>query len=301
MQRKANAGVFLTIFTPTFNRADLLKRLHESLVAQNHDGFERLIVDDGSTDGTTDLVKQWQNDPPFPIRYVRQDNSGKHVAHNLGAQMAHGTYFMCVDSDDWLEPFAVSTIARDVQGLTAEQSLIYPRYFTTQKKEDIVWFPSGVKVVELADIRMKYGLSIETAIVFNTQVLSKHPFPMIEGEHFISEGSAYYDFTYPEVFVAHPDAFYRCEYQDEGLTKNVWKNWLRNPTGTKMTLGKRYTRAKTYKGKNAFKERLSALLGIESLNMALGLLPFDGLPTRSVMAVVALPLAAYLTRNRYGK
>lgn len=134
MQRKANAGVFLTIFTPTFNRADLLKHLHESLVAQNHDGFEWLIVDDGSTDGTTIMVKQWQNDPPFPIRYVRQDNSGKHVAHNLGAQMAHGTYFMCVDSDDWLEPFAVSTIARDVQGLTAEQSLIYPKYFTTQKK-----------------------------------------------------------------------------------------------------------------------------------------------------------------------
>lgn len=216
-------NALLTIFTPTYNRINELERLYASLISQTDFRFEWLIVDDGSTDDTENMVISWLDTSPFPIRYIKQPNSGKHVAHNLGAAEASGEYFICVDSDDWLEPNAVETILHDITALDTEEGLLYPKLFAAQTALD-TWFPDGADKIELADMRMKYGLVIETAIVFNTDVLRRHPFPVVQGERFIPEGSAYYDFVAPELFCVHNEPFYRCEYLEEGLTKNIWKN-----------------------------------------------------------------------------
>ena len=77
-----------TVFTPTFNRADTLSRVYDSLSAQTFDDFEWLIIDDGSTDGTRKLVTSWQHDSTFPIRYLHQPNAGKHLAHNWAVEEA---------------------------------------------------------------------------------------------------------------------------------------------------------------------------------------------------------------------
>lgn len=130
--------------------------------------------------------------------------------------------------------FAVSEISHDTKCLDGDHGLIYPKLFSGQKKKDLRWFPQDAAMVELADMRMKYGMSIETAIVFNTRVLRRHPFPMIAGEHFLPEGSAYYDFRSPEVFIPRSNCFYRCEYREEGLTKNVWNHWRCNPRGLRL-------------------------------------------------------------------
>ena len=79
-----------TVFTPTFNRADTLSRVYDSLSAQTFDDFEWLIIDDGSTDGTRKLVTSWQHDSTFPIRYLHQPNAGKHLAHNWAVEEALG-------------------------------------------------------------------------------------------------------------------------------------------------------------------------------------------------------------------
>ncbi len=119
--------ILLTVFTPTYNRCVELTRLYATLCEQTNMQFEWLIVDDGSTDSTKDMVSQWLESSPFPIRYFRQANAGKHVAHNRGAQEARGGLFMCVDSDDWLEPDAVETILFDAIVLKAEEGLVYPK------------------------------------------------------------------------------------------------------------------------------------------------------------------------------
>lgn len=291
----------LTIFTPTYNRASTLIRLYDSLRAQTDSDFEWLIVDDGSTDGTDDLVHKWMAKSPFSIRYFWQENSGKHVAHNRGARLSLGRLFMCVDSDDWLEPDAVATIGRDATALNAEEGLLYPRLFAQQTALDTTaWFPEGIDSIELPDMRMRYGLVIETAIVFETDVLRRHPFPIVKGERYIPEESAYFDFKCPEVFQIHADCFYRCEYLQEGLTKNIWTNWYCNPVGTKQALCRRYETACRYRTLRGLRERISAVIGIESLNMALGLnawndLPHDGIAQRS-LAVISRIYA----KRRYG-
>jgi len=65
-----------TVFTPTYNRANTLPRVYESLRAQTFRDFEWLIVDDGSKDDTKQIVERWQAMAEFPIRYIYQQNQG---------------------------------------------------------------------------------------------------------------------------------------------------------------------------------------------------------------------------------
>jgi glycosyltransferase involved in cell wall biosynthesis len=89
-----------TVFTPTYNREHTLDRVYNSLKVQTYHNFEWLIVDDGSTDNTHDLVKQWQAEADLPLRYIYQNNKGKHTAYNLAAREAGGKFIICLDSDD---------------------------------------------------------------------------------------------------------------------------------------------------------------------------------------------------------
>lgn len=96
-----------TVFTPTYNRRHTIDRVYESLKAQTFRDFEWLIVDDGSTDNTYDLVKQWQTEAEVEIRYFYQENRGKHVAYNKAAQEAKGRFLVNLDSDDACIPEAL--------------------------------------------------------------------------------------------------------------------------------------------------------------------------------------------------
>jgi len=99
-------GLFLTVFTPTYNRKHTLHRVYESICKQtlqkvnNRYIFEWIIVDDGSTDGTEELVKRWKKESQFPIRYFYQGNQGKPSASRKGIEEARGELFLFADSDD---------------------------------------------------------------------------------------------------------------------------------------------------------------------------------------------------------
>lgn len=89
-----------TVFTPTYNRAHTLPRVYDSIASQDFRDFEWLIVDDGSTDNSEELVSQWIEEADFPIRYLRQSHGHKKTAFNRGVREACGELFLCLDSDD---------------------------------------------------------------------------------------------------------------------------------------------------------------------------------------------------------
>lgn len=89
-----------TVFTPTYNRKHTLHRAYHSLAAQSCRDFEWLIVDDGSEDGTEELVKHWQREGLVPIRYFRQPHGGAHRAHQTCLAEARGELVIKLDSDD---------------------------------------------------------------------------------------------------------------------------------------------------------------------------------------------------------
>jgi glycosyltransferase involved in cell wall biosynthesis len=99
-----------TVFTPTYNRAHTITRVYESLLEQTYKDFEWLVIDDGSTDCTCNLIAHLQNcvGKAFPIRYHGQTpNRGKHIAHNRALKEAQGEFLLVADSDDWIVPNAL--------------------------------------------------------------------------------------------------------------------------------------------------------------------------------------------------
>ena len=105
------ADPILTIFTPAYNRAHTMPRTYESLCRQNCKNFIWLIVDDGSTDNTAELVRDWQSrDCGFEIRYICKENGGMHTAHNMAYANIHTELNTCIDSDDVLAVGAVEKI-----------------------------------------------------------------------------------------------------------------------------------------------------------------------------------------------
>ncbi len=90
----------ISVFTATFNRRSTLDRVFKSLQAQTFRDFEWIIIDDGSTDGTEELVKDYLSNADFPIKYFWQKNRGKHTAYNLFSKHASAEYYCSIDSDD---------------------------------------------------------------------------------------------------------------------------------------------------------------------------------------------------------
>lgn len=103
--------MIFTVFTPTYNRAHTLHRVYESLQAQTLRDFEWVIVDDGSSDNTEDIVAAWQQEADFPIQYVWQPNGHKKTAFNHGVRLARGELFLTADSDDRFVPNALERFA----------------------------------------------------------------------------------------------------------------------------------------------------------------------------------------------
>ena len=87
----------VTVLTPTFNRKEKLQKLWNSLQKQTVKEFEWLVVDDGSTDGTNELIAKLQEKSDFPMYYIYKDNGGKHTALNVGIQTIRSQLTFIVD------------------------------------------------------------------------------------------------------------------------------------------------------------------------------------------------------------
>lgn len=227
---------FLTIFTPTYNRADLLPRLYSSLKNQNNKDFEWIIIDDGSTDNTESLVKEWRNnDNNFEIIYKKVRNGGKHRAINLGVELARGKMFFIVDSDDWLLDKATLFIVENEKtlpkngfaGLSGRKAYSNGSLIGDQRE------PKRIDSTSLE--RKKNGISGDQAEVFYTAILREHPFPEIEGENFIEEALVWNRIARDGLKIRWLNtAIYIAEYRKDGLTAKKSAIQRKNIRGYRM-------------------------------------------------------------------
>ena len=222
----------LTIFTPTYNRAYTLSRLYESVKQQTCKNFIWLIVDDGSTDNTYELIRSWMDEKLINIKYYRQRNSGKHVAHNVGVNLCDSELFFCVDSDDWLPDYAVEFIIKfwennyspEIAGIVGLKAF---------ESGEVVgsYMPKGITKSTLFDLYNKYRKKGDTALIFRTDVLKKFPFPVIDGEKFITENIVYDMIDQEYQLLVVNKVLYYCEYLNDGLTRNAFRLQKNNPRG----------------------------------------------------------------------
>ena len=171
----------LTVFTPTYNRAHTLPRVFESLRRQTSRDFCWLVVDDGSSDGTAELVREWQGKADFAVEYLYQPNSGKHNAHNAAVARAKTELLSIVDSDDELLPHAVERITGAWKSASASDRARLAGIWTLCANPDgtIVdgAFPREVIDASLQELRYRDRMNKEMLPTFVTAVLRQHPFP----------------------------------------------------------------------------------------------------------------------------
>lgn len=183
--------IFITVFTPTYNRESLLARLYDSIKRQDFSNFEWIIVDDGSTDNTASTVEVWAEESNFDIRYFYQENSGKHIAINKGVNEARGELFFIVDSDDWLADNALQDIWQVWQSIPKDQRILLAGIsgLCAYKDGRIVGtkYPLDSIDSDPIELRTFYDVKGDKAEVFRADILREFPFPSNLGK-FVTEG-----------------------------------------------------------------------------------------------------------------
>jgi glycosyltransferase involved in cell wall biosynthesis len=171
-----------TVFTPTYNRADKLHRVYESLQSQSLRDFEWLIIDDGSIDNTEELVENWIKEAKFTIRYFWQRNNHKKAAFNRAVQLARGEFFLVADSDDTIYPNALEMLFSHWCSIPDDQKDRFSGVCGLDDYTDgsIVGsrFPGGWGLdSSLPEVRHRYRVKGDKRGFVRTSILNRHPFP----------------------------------------------------------------------------------------------------------------------------
>ena len=178
----------VTVFTPTFNRAHVLKRCYLSILDQHRDDIEWLIIDDGSTDDTANIVKGFKNENKLKIKYIYQDNSGKQAAWNKAVENASGDYFIGLDSDDIITSDSISQLL-EISTVFADESIIGIRAISMNsekmKPDSLYLYGHNSKSSWFDEFRS--GLRGERIDFFKTKILKKYLYPINENIKFIPE------------------------------------------------------------------------------------------------------------------
>lgn len=231
---------FITILTPTYNRASLLPRLFDSLLRQTNKDFEWIVVDDGSTDDTREVVANLKEKcgGAFPMGYVYKANGGKHMAINIGAERARGELLFIADSDDLLTDDALETVANSWHDISDDKSFagIAGLDITMDTREMIgSGLPQEHIDCNAIDIRYRHHVTGDMKEVFRTEVLREFPFPEFAGERFCPEQLVWFRMArrYRLRYINKP--IYIADYQPDGITAGITRARMRNPSASMLT------------------------------------------------------------------
>jgi glycosyltransferase involved in cell wall biosynthesis len=217
--------VDVTVITPTYNRAHLLPRLYESLQAQTFTGFEWLVIDDGSTDETRELVRGW--DAPFPITYVHQANAGMKVAWNRGVELARGNYVAVIGSDDRYLRDGLERLTEEWRDLDDGFASVNGR--AIDPDGGLVGPPfEGTIDVDSFTLLYRYGIAGDTAGLARTEIVRRFPFPYAESRA-APEATAFNRIArhYKTRFLSEPVVI--VDYQPGGLSGRDRSERLADP------------------------------------------------------------------------
>lgn len=226
----------ITVFTPTYNRAYILTKLYRSLCNQTCKQFEWIIVDDGSTDNTSELIGTFIQEGNIEIVFVQQFNGGKHRAINRGVGLAKGDLFFIVDSDDQLTEDAIEQILRYHDGIKDKNDFAgvcgLKAYFDGRR----VGGDSYFTILDCSNLefRYKYKIKGDMAEVIRTDVMKEFPFPEFAGEKFCSEAVVWNRMAQKYKIRYFYKNIYLCDYLEDGLTASITKIRMKSPQASML-------------------------------------------------------------------
>lgn len=223
----------LTVFTPAYNRAHTIERTYRSLVSQKCKDFLWLIVDDGSTDETAELVRRWEQETPeFEIRYFYKENGGMHTAHNVAYEMIDTELNVCIDSDDMMAEDAVEKIIdkwKEVRELGYAGIIGLDADF--DGKIIGTGFPKEMKETTLVEYYGNGG-SGDKKLVYRTDLMKQYPpYPVFAGEKYVSLAYKYRLIDQAYQLAVLDEVLCNVEYQADGSSMNMLRQYIKNPQG----------------------------------------------------------------------
>ena len=224
----------ITVLTPAYNRGKLLEKLYESLCAQDCKDFEWLIVDDGSTDDTSERVEQMKQMADFPISYHKKENGGKHTALNYAYQFIKAPLTFIVDSDDSLTVDAISCV-NEIYKKYKNESDLCGFSFLRGKPDGGYLSTSGVPQDGMkesyVECRINRNIGGDMAEVWYTHCLKEYPFPEFQGEKFLGEDIVWVRMSEKYKMRFFNRVIYISDYLEDGLTNNRRKHNIKSPNG----------------------------------------------------------------------
>ncbi len=224
----------LTVFTPTYNRAYILPKCYESMRRQSCKDFIWLVVDDGSTDNTRELVASWQNeDKGFHLRYVYQANKGMHGAHNLAYQNIDTELNVCIDSDDYMPDDAVEKIINFWNLCEKDDKISGFLALDSYENGKIIGkpFPKNVKSATSYDYYYKFGINGDKKFILRSDLTKENPYPVYEGEKYVNLATKYSLLDVDYMLLNLNEVVCIVEYLPDGSTLNMFRQYLKNPKG----------------------------------------------------------------------
>lgn len=221
----------ITVFTPTYNRSYSLPDLYQSLLRQTNKDFEWLIIDDGSTDNTKDVVDNWIKEGHIPIRYIYQNNKGMLGAHNTAYDNINTELNVCIDSDDYMTDNAIEIILNywDKYGKLNIAGLL-GLDVTKDGKTIGIEFKKSPTEVKFTNLKNKYGDIGDKKFVLRTEVINEFErFPEYSNEKFPAAGLLYRKIDLKYNYLAINESLCVVEYLPDGNSKNKIKQYLNNP------------------------------------------------------------------------
>ena len=223
----------LTVFTPTYNRAYVLKQCYDSLCRQTCKDFVWLIIDDGSSDNTKELVDSWlKKDNGFEIRYTYKENGGMHTAHNKAYELIDTELNVCIDSDDYMTDNAVEIIinewkknkSEDLAGLIGLDAFENGQIIGDK-------FPNDLYSTTLYDFYYKLKKTGDKKIVYRSELSKLYPYPVFEEEKYVGLAYKYYKLDQKYKLKTLNKVLCIVEYMEDGSSKNMMTQYRKNPKG----------------------------------------------------------------------
>lgn len=222
----------ITVFTPTYNRGYTLNLCYNSLKSQTCKDFVWLIIDDGSTDNTKELIENWKNENTVDINYIYKSNGGMHTAHNEAYRNINTEMNVCIDSDDYMPDNAIEKIidfwekhkSEEYAGIIALDADYNGKVIGKE-------FPSNLKETTLSGYYRNGGRG-DKKLIYRTEIIKKYPeYPVFGNEKYVSLGYKYQLCDQDYKLLVLNEIVCNVEYRNDGSSKNMIMQYIKNPKG----------------------------------------------------------------------
>lgn len=241
------------MFTPAYNRAYCLARVYESLLKQTNQNFIWLIVDDGSTDNTKELVAGWVNEQKLVIKYIYKANGGMHTAHNTAYKNIDTELNVCIDSDDFMPISAIQNMFENWQkvkndeaiaGLVGLDETIDGNLIGTKFKNEFI-------PTTLIDFYYTQGGAGDKKLVLRNKLTKAYPsYPEYPEERLVPLDTLYVLICRDYKLMPVNQIWCTVDYQQDGSSATIINQYFKSPKGF------RYAREISMKYSNVFKLKL---------------------------------------------